>query len=510
MKKSRTTYAKMNIIAGILNKLIVLGLPFILRTIILYNLGEKYLGLDSLFTSILQMLNLAELGFSTAVVFCMYKPIAEDDTDSICALLNLYRKVYRIIGFFVLLVGLSLMPFLKYLIKDKVPNNLDIRILFLFFLVNTILGYLLYAYKSSILIASQRNDIVNYINSAVIIVQSIIQATVIFVFHNYYLYLAMMPIFTIFNNLLIAYVTKRKYPHYICRGKLSSDIAKELKYKISGLMISKLCVTSRNSLDSIIVSAFVTNGLTQVAIYGNYYYIMGAVHSILSIITKSISATVGNSIVLESKEKNYKDMMKFVFLYSWIAGICTNCLLNLYQPFMKIWVKNDALIFPTEIVILFVIYFFALTLGDVRTIYMTGAGLWWEGRYRSIAEVICNLVLNIVWGKLYGVKGVVWATIFSIVIINFGYGSHILFKYYFKNKKTKNYFALQLYTCFVVTLSCLISWNVCKFVTIGGFGGLLLRALISLIISNIVYLILYCRLPVFSEAMQFSKRLIKK
>lgn len=507
MSKSRTEYARSNIIHGCINKIVVLGLPFILRTIIFYSLGEQYLGLDSLFTSILQMLNLAELGFSSAVVFCMYKPIADNDTDTICALLNLYRTVYRIIGVVVFVAGLLVMPFLHLLIKDEVPADINIYVLYLVFVVNTVLGYLLYSYKSSILIANQRSDITSYINTIIIFIQNVIQAIVVLVLKNYYMYILLMPAFTIVNNLVIAYITTKHYPHYVCRGKLSKDLLHELKLKISGLMISKLCVTSRNSMDNIIISSFA--GLTQVAMYGNYYYIMAAVHSVLSMITKSISATVGNSIAVESREKNYRDMMKFVLLYSWVAGICTTCLLNLYQPFIKIWV-GERMQFPMSVVVAFAVYFFSLTLGDVRTIYMTGAGLWWEGRYRSIAEAVTNLVLNIVLGKLYGIMGVIIATIISILVINFGYGSHILFKYYFKNNKTKNYFALQIYSYIIVILSCVVTWFFCEKVSFEGIGGLICRALICVVGSNIIYLICYCKLPVFKESTMLVKQILKR
>lgn len=507
MSKSRTDYARSNIIHGCINKMVALGLPFIIRTIILYSLGSKYLGLDSLFTSILQMLNLAELGFSSAVVFCMYKPMAKNDTDTICALLNFYRTVYRIIGVVVLGIGLLIMPFLDNLIKDDVPDDINIYSLYLIFLINTVLGYLLYSYKSSILIASQRSDITSYVNTVIIFIQSAIQVVVVILFKNYYIYIIIMPIFTIINNLVIAYITSKRYPQYVCKGKLSSELLHDLKFKISGLMISKFCVTSRNSMDSIIISSFA--GLTQVAMYGNYYYIMAAVHSVLSIITKSISASVGNSIATESREKNYKDMMKFVFLYSWLAGICATCLLNIYQPFVKIW-AGEKMMFPVEIVIAFVIYFFSLTLGDVRTIYMTGAGLWWEGRYRSVAETITNLVLNIVLGKTFGIIGVICATIISILVINFGYGSHILFKYYFQNNKTKNYFLLQIYSYIVVIISCFATWVGCSFVTIEGVIGLIFRAVICLIISNVIYVIFYFKLPVFKDSVDLLKKILKR
>ena len=167
----RTKNAVRNLVFGFINKMIIMLFPFVIRTIIIRELGAGYLGLGSLFTSILQVLNLAELGFSSAVVFCMYKPIAEKDSETICALLNLYKQIYRIIGIVILVIGLALTPFLPYLIKGTVPNGINIYILYYIYLFNTAITYFLFAYKSTLLVAHQRNDVVSNISSLTNILQ---------------------------------------------------------------------------------------------------------------------------------------------------------------------------------------------------------------------------------------------------------------------------------------------------------------------------------------------------
>lgn len=507
MSESRTVRAKRNLLFGMINKIVSLLLPFISRSFFVTLLGAEYLGLNSLFTSILQMLNLAELGFSSAVVFSMYKPIAVNDNKAVCALLNLYKKVYRIIGIVILSIGLCLLPFLDRLTSGEIPEDTSIYILYLLFLGNTVLSYLLFAYKRSVLEASQRNDIVTSINTGVLLAQNVIQIVLLVVYRNYYIYLIIMLVCTIANNLIVAYITSRLYPHYVCAGSINDETLKDLKYKISGLMISKICSTTRNSLDSIIISTFV--GLVPVAIYGNYYYIMSGVHGILSVVTTAIAASVGNSIVTETPEKNYKDMMKFMLIYSWIAGVCVNCLLNLYQPFMELWMGKDML-FPNYIVGAICVYFYSLTMGDIRSIYMTGAGLWWEGRYRSVMETVMNLILNIVLGKYFGVMGVVLATIVSILMINFGYGSHIVFKYYFKNGKTFLYFKQHMYCVFIVLLSCVVTFTLCDKINCTGILALVVNLIISVLISSVLFLLFASKLPVFNEAKAFVFRMFAK
>ncbi|MFR5992244.1 MAG: lipopolysaccharide biosynthesis protein [Mediterraneibacter faecis] len=339
MKLEKTKNARRNILFGILNKVITMFLPFVVRSVIIYALSAEYLGLNSLFSSILQVLNLTELGFSSAMVYSMYKPIAENDDETICALLNFYRKIYFIIGCIVLSLGLLLLPFLDKLINGDVPDNINIYILYLCYLVNTVLSYMMFAYRSSLLNAHQRTDVISNINTITLGSMYFLQIIVLIATKNYYTYVLMMPAFTILNNLIVAGVSRKYYPQYECKGELDSTLISGIKKQTVGLMVNKICAVSRNSLDNIFVSTFL--GLAATAMYGNYYYIMNAIIAILMVVSNGLLAGVGNSIVTESPEKNYSDLNKINFVYMWFAGWCTICLICLYQPFMKLWVGKN-------------------------------------------------------------------------------------------------------------------------------------------------------------------------
>lgn len=381
---NRTKNTVKNIIWGIINKIINIILPFVARSVIIYTLGAEYLGLNGLFTSILQVLNLAELGIGYAIVYNMYKPIAEDDTDTICALINLYKKLYRVIGCIILFIGLLIMPFLEHFIQGTYPTNINLQILYLIYLFNTVIGYFVFAYKGALLYAHQKNALISNINTIICLVQNIVQIIILLYFTDYYLYIVIMPICTIMYNIGVAVVAKKKYPQYVSKGSLNKEIISDLSQRVKGLMISNICNSTRNAFDSIFISSYI--GLTAVAIYSNYYYIMAAILSVLSIITRSMMAGVGNSIVVHGVKKNYNDMRKFNFIYSWISGICTVSLLCLYQPFMEIWL-GKSMMYPMHIVIALCMYFYAMTLGGIRSIYHDAAGLWWEARYRAIIEL---------------------------------------------------------------------------------------------------------------------------
>ena len=505
MVQSRTNNAKRNIAGAFANKIISMLLQFFIRTVIIYCLGTLYLGLTSLFTSILQVLSLAELGFGEAIVFSMYKPLAENNTKNICALLKFYRKIYRVIGVAVLAVGFSFTPFVPKIITGETPADINLYVLYFIHLFNTAVSYFLFAYKRSLLSAGQRSDITSNIDTISNLFMGSIQLILLFLFRNYYLYCIVIPLTTIASNIIQNYITDKMYPDYKCYGELEKNEIKEIKKRVTGLFLYKVCGVFRNSFDSIVVSAFL--GLTILAKYNNYYYIINAVTAIMTIITGSIIAGVGNSMVLEDKQKNYKDFQKFQFIYMWLSSLCTVCLFCLYQSFVKLWVGEE-LLFDNLTMGIFCIYFFSLRMGDICYTYRQAAGLWWHDKFRPVVEVVMNFVLNIILVKYIGTVGVLLSTIICIIFINTIWGARVLFKYYFYEVRQSNYHLKLLYFGIITAISCAIAWYICSFISIGGIFELFARGLVCTIVSNIIMLIAYFKMPEAKESFLFIKKLI--
>lgn len=497
MKLERAKNAKRNIIWGIISKIVLVIFPFVIRSYMIQKIGAEYLGLDSLFASILQVLNLAELGFSSAVVYSMYKPIAEDDHKTICALLKYYRGIYRKIGIAIAIIGIILVPFIPNLITGNVPNTINIYYAYLLYLFNSVISYWLYAYKNSLLEAYQRNDVVSKIGMMLGIFTSIGRLLAIIIWEDFYIYIGVLTLGTVANNLLVACHTKELFPELNCEGELDSEIKKDISVKLKGLIISKVCGITRNSFDSICVSMYL--GLVATAMYTNYYSIMVGVTSLSLIVYGALVGGVGNSVVLESVEKNYKDLLRLDFAYMWLASWLTACLVCLYQPFNAL-VFGDDLVLPVESMVLFCVYFYVLKSGDVRSIYAQTKGLWWELRWRAIIESIANIILNFTLGYYFGISGIVLATILSMTFISFCWGASIIFRNVFPGISPVEYFMNHIKYLIVTVIVCYVSYNICEILEINEVLDIIVRIVICMILPNVILFIIYRNTSVYKLA----------
>lgn len=340
MRLERVKNASRNMVYGIASQIVKQVLPFIMRTVMLYLLGVEYLGLNSLFTSVLSVLNLTELGVGSAMVYSMYQPIVDDDTEKICALMRLYKIYYRCIGIAVCMIGLALLPFIPKLINGEVPPDINLYLLYLINLAATVCSYWLFAYKSSILQAYQRNDVISKATLVTDCVKYATQFLVLAIFKNYYLYVMAILASQILNNILTAILAEKMYPNYHAKGTLPKEERSTINHRIRDLFTAKVATVIVYSSDNIVISAFL--GLRILAIYQNYYYLFSAVAAMITIVFTSVRAGLGNSFIIDTKEKVTKDFMSFLLITVWLAGFCGTCFLCLRQLHCR--VKGDPLL----------------------------------------------------------------------------------------------------------------------------------------------------------------------
>lgn len=503
MKIERTKNAVRNIVFGAVFRVINIILPFISRTAILYIMGSKYLGLNSLFTSILSFLSLAELGLGGAMIYSMYKPIAENDNKTIAALLNLYKRYYRIIGLIILALGLILTPFLKYIIHDEIPDSINLYVLYIIYLVNTVLSYFLFAYKASILQAHQRNDVDSKISSVITPLSYLIMLTSLYITKNYYAYIIWLPVFTIVTNIVRLIYVNKNYPLLKPKGEISAELKASIGKKVKALIGTKLNTVVLNAADNIVISAFL--GLTTIAMYGNYYYIMSSIIGFLGICYSAMTAGLGNSLETESLEKNYADFKKFSFMNAWLVGWCAICLVCLYQPFMYLWV-GDKLMFSFAIVLQFGLYFYVYQIRKIPITYKDAAGIWWEDRFRPYVCMVVNLVFNIILVQIIGISGIILSTVFSLVI-SIPWENYTIFKYVF-HRSSKEYYGKMAGYLAITIIAGVVTYICCSFFE-NGIGTLILKAGICIVIPNLIFIMFNYKKAEFADAMDMIKRILK-
>lgn len=498
----RTRIASRNIVWGILGKVVSIFLPFATRTAMIYTLGMDYVGLGSLFTSILHVLSFAELGIGGALVFSMYKPIAEGDDEKVSALLNLYRKTYRVIGVIVLLLGMAIMPFLDYLVAKDLPADVNLRVLFLIYLGNNLVGYFLYAYKFSLFTASQRVDVVSKIGMGVHLVSGLLQIVILLTLRNYYVYIIVVPLITIINNLILGVLADKMFPQYKCQGQITPLEKRDIEKKVCGMLFQKIGNIILTSADTIVISSFL--GLKVLGIYNGYYLIVTSLFGFLSVVQQALIPSIGNSIVTESVEKNLRDFRKFQFLYLWIVIWWCACLLCLYQPFVSLWQGTENMLSNVSVVLL-VIYFFSYKMGDVCWMYREAMGLWWESRYIVFISAMFNLATNILMVRSIGLPGVLLSTIFSIAFISLPFNSRVLFTKYFKSTKQYRYYLIRLATYFgQMCIVAGMTYAICKLMGDYGITTLFLRGIICVIVPNTLMVLLNIKNSDFKSAGQFT------
>ena len=477
----RRKNALRNIIFGVILKIYQVIVPFFLRTALIYFMGMEYVGLNSLFTSVLQVLNLAELGVGSAMIFSAYRPLAENDTEKICALMALYRRYYRVIGGVVAVLGLLLTPFIPNLIKGDIPEGINIYVLYLLNLGATVLSYWLFAYKNSIFQASQRNDVISKIMLFTNTIQYIFQFLAVCIWKDYYLYVMILFISQILTNITTAIFANMIYPEYQPKGRLDGSTVENIDRRIKDLFTAKLGYVTVNFTDSIVISAFL--GLTVLGVYQNYYFIMTAVMGFVMIIYNACTAGIGNSIITETKQKNFDDLQTLTFVICWISGWCSACFLCLYQPFMEIW--TGSLLGYGEVV-LFAIYFYIYEVNQLLNTYKDASGIWHKDRFRPLTVSAVNLFLNLLTVHSLKIYGVLLSTIVSTALIGISWLLHNLFECVFEKDMMKVYMKKLIFYTVISVCVCIATSFICSLT-----GNFIFKTLICIFMPNVIFYLIY-------------------
>jgi len=501
---SKTFNSYRNVIFGFALKLYQLLMPFVIRTIIIYVLGIEYAGLNSLFTSVLSVLNIAELGVGTIMVFYMYKPIAENDTTRVCALMNLYKIYYRVIGIVVLILGLLVTPFLPFLIKGDVPSDINIYILFYLNLGATVLSYWLFAYKNSLFQAHQRNDVISKITIITDTLKYVLQIILLCVFKNYYCYAIVLLFIQVLNNIIIATQAHKIYPQYNANGAIDKQERKKINSSIKDVFYGQFGMIITLSVDSIVISAFL--GLVPLAKYQNYYFIINALIGFFTIFYQSLRASIGTNILIKKQDDNYRDFKFVTFIIISALAFCSSCLINLLQPFIELWVGCDNLL-NSDYVILFVVYFVTYEISLLIGCYKDISGKWHEDRFRPLITALLNLILNIILVQIIGLFGILLSTILAFVLVNIPWLYKRVFIDVFNKQQSSDYFLYFVKKVIQLVFIVFLSYIACSIINT---HWLIAELIINFIISSLITVTVYCFFNRKDAEMERAFEILKK
>ncbi len=500
----RVKHAAKNIAFGYVGNIASMILGFILRSVFIMKLNETLLGVNGLYTSVLSMLSLAELGIGTALNYSLYGPVARKDTEKIKSYMQLYKKAYYSIAVVVAVIGIGISPFLRYIIKNPGAYTVrELTIYYYIFLFNTVSTYFV-SYKYSLVNAEQKNYIQTNVATLTKLVTVVLQIIVLFLTRNFMVYLLTAAGVELLQKIFVNQYLNYKYPYLKEKNiaKLAKEETAEIVNKTKALVCHKVGDVARLQTDSIIISSFVS--VTLVGVVDNYNYVINSVSGFVNIIFNSVISSFGNLIATENKEKQFSLFKVYRFFACWIYGFSAIGFWILLTPLVDLWLGEGWLLSGAIVGCILVDYYFK---GDriVLSNYKTAAGVFEQDKYLALIQGAVNLVISIVLVQKIGLIGVYIGTIVSGLIANIT-KPIIIYKTCF-DKKAWSYFAdsIKYLITLVITGACIygISMVVMTEVT---FVSFCLMAVIITVVYNVIFLVVFGR----CEEFQYLKNVIKR
>lgn len=504
MNNSRTQNSIRNYGMNAISQVTSILLSFIGRTFFIKFLSIEYLGVNGLFSNILSLLSLAELGVGTAITYMMYKPIAEDDKEKVAAYNNLFRQIYNSIGIFILVVGLCFTPFIYNLIKDKPDINENLYIIYILFLLNSSVSYF-FTYKRSLLIAYQKE----YVNSKNVVIFAIVKDVVLifllYLYANFYIYLIAQIIITIASNFAISYKTNTLFPDIvnIKPQKVPKEEIKIIIKNTMAMVCHKIGSVVVSGTGNIFISYFV--GIATVGIYSNYVLLSNCSRQVIGQGINSLTASFGNLVATSNNEEVYRIYRKIYFINFLLAYAISLFFLALVNPFVTLWIGSDFILEKNCILIIAVNTIFFYQLRIPSQIVINTYGLFWQIKWKSIIEAIVNLICSLLltaWLGL-GILGILLAALISNVFTSLWWEPYVAFK---KGMKLpiKLFITEFVKNCVIFVLSVILLFGAVKTITVGSaLFQMTVNTIICAFIIMIMVAIFYYKTSEFKYFLRF-------
>lgn len=507
-KSSRTVNSLKSAVTGIGGQFVTLVLKFISRTVFLYTIGVEYLGINGLFSSVITILNISELGLQSAVVYSLYKPLAVDDTKKVSAIMNLLRRAYTFIGLAVLILGAALYPLLPYLMKGT-TDLINVNLVYWLYVLNSVFSYWFYAYKSAILQADQKRYVLNIVSNVVAVVTVVVQIFVLWIFRSFIGFTVVQLLGGVVQGLVSSVVVDKRYPYLKPnrRVKIEKNERRTILKNLFALSLYRISAAVLNATDNMIISAKIST--VAVGVHSNYVLIISAITQLVQNIFSAFTASVGNLFAVEKKEKSEFVFRCLNFLNFWIYGFCSVCLWNLFNPFIEIMWGSDML-FDDLTVLVIVMNFLTAGLQNAVISYKDACGLFWKGRYRPVASAALNIIISLLLVKPLGVAGVFLGTIISRFLTTWWFDAWLIHRNAFEISPKKYYIRYFMSLLRVTLVGAAISFATAPLEQYGVWVLFVARCIACIIIPNVVFFLRFRKSEELLYLVSAAKPLIKK
>ena len=519
MTRSQNSF--LNMVTGVGSSLLLILLNFVTRTVFVRTLGTDYLGLEGVFSNILTVLSLANLGFGTAIAYKLYKPIEENDRRRIQLLMKLYRQVYRIIGCVIAVLGLCLIPFLPYLAKDYdrlAHLGLNGVTIFLLYLFNSVSSYWFFAYKNAFVAATQKSYLLTLAGYAVSVCNCLVQILVLVCARSFVLYLLTIIGFTILQNLLNAFICDRRHPYLRekVEGSVDRQEIRDILKDCSVLLLHRVNDVVINSSDVIVLS--VMAGLQHVGLYAQYLMVKRQLSSLLVTITNSVQASLGSLYTVGNLRWSRLAFRVVNFFTVWLFGVGAVGMAVLLDEFITLWIGPEFVVASwtangvtvrTPLALLIGIEFYIAGQGQYLLIFREITGTFRYLKIRPIASIVINLTLSILLVPRLGIAGCVVSTILAHQCTFLWVDPWVIWRRALQ-MSAWGYFARNSLYRVVMAAAGLLSWRLCAHIALAGVGGFIVRGCVCVAVPSALFALCFCRTEEFRFLMQTLGQLLAR
>ena len=507
---ARTQNSIRNVLSAMIGQLGGILVNLLARVFFLHYLNQTYLGLNGLFTNVLTMLSLVELGVGPAMAYSLYKPLADHDVERLKSHMAFYKKAYVTIGLAIAALGLAFLPFYT-VFMDEVPDIPHLNTIYLLFVANTVVSYF-YSYKRSLIICDQKKYTETAVHYGAYFLLNVVQIIFLALTKNYVVFLMLQVLSTWLENFILARKADKLYPFLREKNVRPMDKtdSQVIFRNVAAMSMHKVGAVVVNSTDNILISKLI--GLASAGLYSNYYTIIHPLQTITNQIFESIVASVGN-LTATVKDGNVEHLMEIfydVFFFAfWIFTFCSICLLNLLHPFIEfMWLRNRGWLLDNATLYVLVLNFYLYGMRRPVLTFRDATGAFWNDRFKPIFESIINLVASILLAKPFGIAGIFLGTLVSTVTTSLWVEPMVLYHNVFYAHMRKYFARFFSYTAVGLVICVITTW-LCSHV---GYSliSILPRALICLTVPNLLLLVVFYRTKEFQYFRRLGKTILGK